>query len=60
MRVNYIDIFDTFDPEIDLFNVHRHHCKWNVHLIEAHFTCLSCLTVLVGLTKKEFQLPWLL
>jgi len=53
MRVNKIDIFDTFDPEIDLFHAHSHYCNWNVLLTELHFACLSCLTVSVGHIKKE-------
>jgi len=53
MRGSKIDIFDTFDPEIDLFNAHSHYCNRNVLPTEVHFTCLSCLTVSVGHIKKE-------
>jgi hypothetical protein len=53
MRVNKIDVFDTFDPEIDLFNAHRQYCNWNVLLTVVHFTCLSYVTVLVGHFKKR-------
>ena len=53
MRVNKIDIFDTFDPEIDLFNAHSHYNNWNVLLTEARFICRSCVTVSVGHIKKK-------
>ena len=56
MRVNKIDIFDTFDPEIDLFNAHNHYCNWKVLPTEVLFTCLSCVTVSVGHIKQNWTL----
>ena len=58
MRVNKIDIFDTFDPEIDLFNFHSHYCNRNVYLTE--MPCLSCVTVPVGHIKKKLDISDLL
>jgi pyruvate/oxaloacetate carboxyltransferase len=52
MRVNKIDIFDTFDPEIDLFNFQSHYCNQNVNLTEV--PCLSCVTVSVGHTEEKY------